>query len=282
MSLYNVPSSVSNTLAPSGSNFLDKLTNRLIPKGKPKGIGGFVFDIALEDTVKLEAEITDHWLENNSAVNDHVAIKPKRIILRGLIGELVQIYNPTELDGLLGRTSNLLGQVPAYLGSMTPQAVQKAQAAITKAQDAAAQINAAAKKLNNVIGLFADPLGGLLGTSGAKTKQQDAFAILETMFDNKMTFTLETPYKFYENVVIENIIALQPEHSKTYSEFTVILKQLNFSNLNTQDGGILTTKNKMGRAAQQSQSIINKGQIKPNKLSDTNKVKLPFTSGLGL
>ena len=53
------------------------------------GLGGFVFDTEDETTINLSTEITDHFSESNSSIQDHIAVKPKKITLKSYVGELV-------------------------------------------------------------------------------------------------------------------------------------------------------------------------------------------------
>ena len=49
---------------------------------------GFLFNILGEEVVTLTADATDHYVEDNSAIQDHIALKPITITLHGYIGEV--------------------------------------------------------------------------------------------------------------------------------------------------------------------------------------------------
>ena len=73
----------------------------------PQGVGqidAFAFDYQTTNQVRLENEITDHYLEDNSAVQDHIAIKPNIVILRGYVAELVLKVNV--ISAVLGTVEN--------------------------------------------------------------------------------------------------------------------------------------------------------------------------------
>jgi len=53
------------------------------------GLGGFVFDVEGATNIDLTADITDHYTEDNVAVQDHIALRPKRIRLDTYVGEVV-------------------------------------------------------------------------------------------------------------------------------------------------------------------------------------------------
>lgn len=58
------------------------------PKNPPDGIAGFVFNIPQEEEINLRSEITDHFVEDNTAINDEIALKPEEFTLRGLVAEV--------------------------------------------------------------------------------------------------------------------------------------------------------------------------------------------------
>ena len=63
------------------SNFTDALKKYVVmPRGE-YGVDGFIFDIYGDETVNLTAEITDHTIEDNSQIQDHITLKPKKIRL---------------------------------------------------------------------------------------------------------------------------------------------------------------------------------------------------------
>lgn len=59
------------------------------PDNPPPGIAGFLFDIVGDEMVMLTSEITDHYVEDNTAIQDHVALAPEQITVKGIVAELV-------------------------------------------------------------------------------------------------------------------------------------------------------------------------------------------------
>ena len=49
---------------------------------------GYYFDIIREHSVSIQNQITDNYLENNTAVQDHIAHSPITVTLGGLAGEV--------------------------------------------------------------------------------------------------------------------------------------------------------------------------------------------------
>jgi len=61
---------------------------------KHPGLNGFLFDIDDSDQVTFESDITDHYVEDNTAVQDHIALRPIQIMLKRFQGEVVSYANP--------------------------------------------------------------------------------------------------------------------------------------------------------------------------------------------
>lgn len=58
------------------------------PNNPPRGIAGFLFDYDAEQFLELMSEITDNYIEDNTAIADNITLLPERVTLRGMIGEL--------------------------------------------------------------------------------------------------------------------------------------------------------------------------------------------------
>lgn len=237
-----------NDAAQNGRGYIDTLVNNYIIKPRhSRGINGFVFDYEGESSLNMQAEITDHFAENNIAVQDHIAIRPTKITLRGYQGELVK-FADSGLVGLLNTIQNKLTTVPAYLGKYTPQQLAKLQAAVTKAQDTVTKIDTALARVNNLVGM-------LPGLKPGITKQHQAYNFLRSMMVSKQVFIVETPYGVLNNMVIEGLSFVQPEDTKFWSDISVTLKQMRFVEVQTS-----TVNSNGGRAVQQRQPATDKGK----------------------
>ena len=188
----------------------------------PQGVGQidtFAFDYKISTQVTLNNEITDHWLEDNTAVQDHIAVKPNIVTMRGYVAELV--FTESIIAAVLGTVENTLSQASAYLGKYTPGATQALLKAITQAQNVETQISQALSRAATIASFFT-PYNG--------TRQQKAFAQLSAYRDAKVFFTVYTPFQVYNNMAITSLTAMQPERSQDYADFSVTMKQLNFVN----------------------------------------------------
>lgn len=61
------------------------------PNNPPAGIAGFLFDYDIEEFMELMSEITDNAIEDNTSLQDNIALLPERVTLRGIIAELTDV-----------------------------------------------------------------------------------------------------------------------------------------------------------------------------------------------
>lgn len=255
----------------SGRGYLDTLANKFILKpANAKGLAGFVFDYEGETTVHQQSEITDHYSEQNTFVNDNAAQKPARIVLCGFVGEIVA--NPNV--GVLGAIAAFQGKLTtlnAMLGKYTPGAVQKLRALATQATGVVNKIDNAISRAQNVVGLF-------VGSSAAATKQEKAYQQLYALWANNTIFTLATPFTYFRSVMIESMTFTQPEDTKQWSEISVTVKEVRFTGVVPQGPGMspaLAAQTQLARSQYQSQAQTNKGKAQ-GLFSSFGKVKGGF------
>lgn len=200
------------------------------------GLGGFVFDVEGDSVVNLSTEITDHYLEDNSAVQDHIAIRPKRVILRRYVGELV--YQP---DQNLNSTVQSVVQKLTALSSFLPVLSKGAEQIFSlKAEDITfnkLKDTISSKTINQLTDYWAFSKNLL----GQESRQQRAYTYLKALMEQRILVSLQTPFEFVNNMAIESIVAIQPEGSKYISDFTIVLKQIRFAQLITAPSGTIGT-----------------------------------------
>jgi hypothetical protein len=222
-----------NSAGMKASDYLNQLTSgkfKVKPSGL-KGIGGFVFDYEADTSVTMSADITDHYAENGSVLNDHRVVKPLRVTLRGFVGEL-KYERTAGLAGFLSLLQSKMGVIPAYLGDYTPQMLGKVQAVVTKGQDVVNKINNYAERTKNIVGMFQKSAPG-------QTKQQQAFASLLAMHKAGTVMTVDyvgpqrppsvsvvTPWVTLDSMMIETITITQDEGNKYQSDISVTLKEV--------------------------------------------------------
>lgn len=224
MSISTIAQSTNKGISDS-RGYLDAKANTLLkPKGA-KGISGWLFDI--EDTEDLtdESDITDHWTEDNSFLNDHVVQKPLMITLTGFIGENVYT-RPDGIEGALQELDNRLETVEAYAGDLTPGFVQKAQSIVSEAESVVSEINQKLDRVQNVV-------GALSGLGSEPTEQEKAVNELRALKSSVSLVTVQTPWGYFDNMLIKTISVTQDSESKDITNITVGLKEVRFAEVKT-------------------------------------------------
>lgn len=219
MSIGGIIQDISKNLLDSKA-FMDAVVNVAVAPQNAEGISGWLFDIPTSQAINLSADITDHYTENNSYINDHVVIKPFKITLSGYIGELVY-RKPQGIDAIINVIVNSLSQLSAFGGEYTDGLSQAISNLIEQ--------NLSRSALNQRINQGENIILAFLGEDIQTKKQRRAYQKLKSLFETRQLVTVQTPWEYFENMMIENLSFVQNEDSISYSDISVTLKQLRFS-----------------------------------------------------
>jgi hypothetical protein len=207
----------------NAQGFLDGSNSAVLRPKSAEGIGGFVFDIPDNESVQLQSDITDHYTESNSFLNDHIVRKPIILTLSGFVGELVY-RSPAGVEGAVQELNNRLETVEAYAGDLTPGGVQIAGRVLGQAQSAISAINQTLDKTENVIGLFDGEVAGL-------TLQQKAYNSLFSLWKEYSIVTVQTPWQFFRSMAIQSVSFTQNAESKEITDISVTLKEMRIADV---------------------------------------------------
>lgn len=240
--LVMAPNAATNLVQIGGSVMsLAGATKALVsPQNEVEGIDGLVFDIPETESIQLSAQITDHVVEDNSAMQDHVSISPVKITLTGKVAELVMTKSKLQKYAELALTT--LAAIPVIGGTASASAM-RAMSEATRAKQAVDSTLAKFKNMSSLLG----------GEDAGKNKQQKFYSQLEQMFYGRGRFTVQTPWKTFENMVIESVSIEQDESTNTWSTVTVTMKQVRLAQTKTVTGKL------KGRIEAQKQPEVKKG-----------------------
>jgi len=212
-----------------------------------------------EQTVALESDITDHYVEDNKAVQDQIALKPIRITTHGFIGEL----NDVPPFGLqtLKTAADKLQAITAY----APEASVTAQLAYSEAflayQVGANAVNAAVSSWSSLGNAISGSNGqAIIGGNGSldegsnQNKQQTAFQQFYGYWQNRVLFTVQTPWAVFEDMAIVTLRAIQDAETNVITDFEVTFKMIRKASTSFGSSGSLA-----GRAATQAADLVNQG-----------------------
>lgn len=246
----NVAGKVANQVSDT-AGFLNNAVGTLIYPPTVIGISGWMFDVRKTEQIDIEADITDHYMEDNSFINDHIVRRPVTITMSGYIGELVAT-KPAGIDAALAFLSSSLSAVSAYLGDYSPQTLQVMQQIISQTQSYISVATAAVNQTKNLI--------KQLSNFGANlTKQQQAYQDLYALYLGNDLLSVQTPWQIFENMKIQKISFIQGEDSDSYSDISITLKEMRFSSLGIAnfDGQLFDQRNEMQSSTDKALGKIN-------------------------
>lgn len=228
----------------SGLILVNPTSNRGI---QPQLVGApkFLFNYEGENTVSLESDITDHFVENNTAIQDQIALKPEMITTNGYIGELNDVV--PELVQTLKTAADKL----VLLAALSPTISATANIAYVKALNA---FNVASAVARVGVSVWNSVVNG-------QSKQGAAYSQFYGYYKNRQLFTVQTPWAVFEDMAIKSIRATQDEETRMISTFEITFKKMRFAQTITSKGSSLQFQ---GRLQSQGSSLIDQGVSTPS------------------
>lgn len=185
------------------------------PNNPPPGIAGFLFDVVDDDGAELESDITDHYIEDNTAIQDHIALRPETVTVTGRVAELVRsvpVIKP------VAEVTNPLPLMPDLMPTLTPGSQEREDAELLAQTEGDAVIQ------------FAEDLYGYYQNNArqqpGQTKQSYIYGYIYQLWKGRQLFSVETPWGIFENMAILSASAKQGPESRSVSEFTITFKKI--------------------------------------------------------
>lgn len=179
-----------------------------------------------EQSVILESDITDHYVEDNTAVQDQIALRPEQITTHGFIGELNDI-SPAALQPLK-TIAEKLTTVSSYTPEISETALiayntafqlyQVGQNAVNSAVAAWGSLTSTTpgqQVLNEV---------NLIDISQLQSQQQIFFQKFYGYWRSRTLFTVQTPWGVFSNCAIKSLRSIQDADSRMITDFEVTFK----------------------------------------------------------
>ena len=233
------------------------------------GIAGFVFDVADDETIELDADITDHYVENGTAVQDHIALRPERVTVRGLVGEYKHIVEGKQTT--LQKATKKLTTLASYLPPLSDAASAIYKGLQGKNENAS--LSFLSGSLNNVTNTAMDLFKAYRNVNIPQTEQQKAFIFFEALRNNRSLFTIQTPFRYYTDMAVESIRTTQSGFSRDQSDFEVTFKKMRFVNVekNLIENDKAEKPADNTRLAEQAAPKTDKGYVSTNLLNEIMK-----------
>ena len=204
----------------------------------PNNNAGVYFDVLMEHSVSVQNQITDNYLENNTAIQDHIAKSPLVVSLRGLSGELV--YKPptqalkqayTKSNLFIQKTfnknnpmanNNLLTDKLTLIPALLPPVDNVTQLAKNAVQYAEASIDRY-KKIIDVQNFRQE---------NRETRLRQIYKDFVKLRDANTLLYVQTPYETFINMAIQSI-TLRQGNQLHITDIELTLKQINYATTKT-------------------------------------------------
>lgn len=211
-------------------------------------ISGWKFSVNKSEGINLSMDITDHPIESGSVIHDHAVLEPVRITLSGFVGELVY-EGPGPIGRALESMGGAAGAIPGMLGPFSPQALSGLTQTIEKSNQLVRRIESYMDTAKNI----KDKI-----KSGGKSVQARAYQELENSMKLKDILTVQTPWQFFDRMMIEGLSVIQEEDSDEISDFTVTLKQITVAKVEETDFSADTffNSNEIQKAPEQENGLV--------------------------
>lgn len=226
------------------------------------------FNYEGENAVTLECDITDHFIEDNTAIQDQIAIKPTLITVHGFIGDLNDVP-PNAAFAAAQVLANKLTSIAGYLPGLSVTALLAYNEALFLYQTGASVINAGTSAWSTIGGSGGESIinGNSIQVQKNQTPQQVAFQQFYSYAQNRTLFTIQTPWAIFQNCAIKTLRAIQDETTKSVTDFEVTFKLIRTAS--TQVVASNTVGTLAGRAANQYSFKVNLGSASPSPASVT-------------
>ena len=210
------------------------------------------FQSVTDDTVNFQSQMTDNWVENNTAIHDHIAISPVTITMRGLVGERVYTSLDAELDyerelaqanainskdAILLQLGNVqltdfggkLTAVSAYFPEVS-NVTQLAQNIWNKAEASARKAQRIFNTLfNQNTQTLSSKMSAYSGLSSnlRESKLKGVCETLKNYWLNRLPLIANTPFGDFDNMYITSV-TLHQGNENFIGGIDITLKQLRF------------------------------------------------------
>lgn len=223
----------------------------------------FLFHYEGEQSITLDSDITDNYVEENFAIQDHIALAPEIIQTTGFIGELTDA-SPEALMALK-QAADKLTAVSAYEPVLSVSAQKAYNLAFQAYQAFDILKRTKIPSFSGVGGTTSGPT--VINTSQSaeqfassvdfttQNKQQIAFQKFYGYRKARALFTVQTPWAIFQNCAIQSLVATQAEDTRYITSFAITFKPINVAYTTT----VGTQNDQQGRAYFQGAIIQDTG-----------------------
>lgn len=244
---------INNAIQNAVGNSYKGIGAKLIVQSSEKNVG-YYFDIVEEHSLSIQNQITDNFLENNTAVQDHIAHNPITVSLNGLSGEII-FEQP---NWILNQTAQGYNNVPTDKLQILPALIPQVDNVTQIAKNTIQYVESSYKRYEKIIKRFTNQ-------SVKTTRLKQIYRDLKGLSDSNIALFVVTPYATFENMYIQSI-TLRQGNENYITDVGVTLKQVQYANVGVTeaDQNVLAKYNEFARA-----KVENNGKAKSIQTNDS-------------
>jgi len=218
----------------------------------------FLFHYEGEQNVTVESDITDHYVEDNTAREDQIGLKPETYTTRGFIGELHNV--PPEYLDTVKFLADKLTPIVGFAPQLTATGQQVYNNALNLYQVGSNAANARVSTWTSISNAINDEdQQKKKKMPKIQNKQQEAFNKLYGYWASRTLFTVQTPWNIFRDMAIMRLRAIQSEETNVISDFEITFKRIRKATTNLTNLQGAFDKLKQGQLASQSAPLVNTG-----------------------
>lgn len=216
-----------------------------------------------ENTATVESDITDHYVEDNTAIQDQIALRPVLITTQGFIGELNDIP-PNKVFQVAKLVANKLTTINAYTPALSITALIAYNEAVFAYETAANLLNNAVSSYNSITGNGSSGTtviqgDGVTENFPPQTQQQKYYQQFYSYWSTRTLFTVQTPWAIFTDMAIKSMKAVQSAETNVITDFEITFKQMRFAKALDAAGLYTHNANFAGQLQQQGAPLVQKG-----------------------
>ena len=201
----------------------DHINEYFIIGDTAEGVIDLKLDIVGDESLTADCDVTDHYVETNTARQDQISLKPKEYSISGEVGELVWYQKDS--------ASQIVGQVAQKLEgiiSLLPVRSKSFNQMKSKAMKAAQWVDTASNAVSQLSNLYNKVIGydeDNKEITRSITHQMQAYQKLTDYRDNRKVVSIETPWGILENYVITSLKFSQSRSTRDKSQISITFKE---------------------------------------------------------
>ena len=185
------------------------------------GIGGFTLFAKVREGVSMPSQSPTTYLEDGSYVNDHIVTEAVRITIEGSVSD-TYISAPS-IAPLQNTRQDNIQNITAFLPLRPPQQLQAIRNIESNVRKAYTQVEKAINQQNII---------AQVGDQAQSELRRKFFDAMEKLYQTKQLVALETEYRVYENMVL-NQIDITRENQNEALSFNISATQVRFAKTET-------------------------------------------------